>query len=308
MLSGQEPATDEWRELDGFVQDLREAVPARPLASEDLHVAAMVETSHLIADKGDPVVRPDSNADAPAPQVSWLPKPRRKQMKRSTRTLVRVLAPLAAVLTVMGSMAVAGALPHTVQKAVSHAAGTVGLNLPGDEEAPTRRRGRPGRQQRRPGRQQQPGRGHPKDDTHTTIRGPGRNLRYRDLDRRPGRERQQPGRQQQPGRRHARRHADGDTSGDRPTTEGDNARVTTTTRARTRKRRLQRRHPERRLAGRQHVERRLAAATRRAATRKAATHRTEPPTPRTSARVANATLALFLPRSLRASRAMLGAT
>ena len=135
MLSGQEPATEEWRELDGFVQDLREAVPARALASEDLHVAAMVETSHLIADKGDPVVRPVSNADAPAPQVSWLPTLRRKQMKRSTRTLVRVLAPLAAVLTVMGSMAVAGALPHTVQKAVSHAAGTVGLNLPGDEDS-----------------------------------------------------------------------------------------------------------------------------------------------------------------------------
>ena len=135
MLSGQEPATDEWRELDGFVQDLREAVRPRPLASEDLHVAAMVETSHLIADKGDPVVRPVSNADAPAPQVSRLPKLRRKQMKRSTRTLVRVLAPLAAVLTVMGSMAVAGALPHTVQKAVSHAAGTVGLNLPGDEDS-----------------------------------------------------------------------------------------------------------------------------------------------------------------------------
>jgi hypothetical protein len=135
MLSGWEPTSDEWRELDGFVQDLREAVPARPLASEDLHVAAMVETSHLIADKGDPVVRPVSNADAPAPQVSWLPKLRRKQMKRSTRTLVRVLAPVAAVLTVMGSMAVAGALPHTVQKAVSHAAGTVGLNLPGDEDS-----------------------------------------------------------------------------------------------------------------------------------------------------------------------------
>jgi hypothetical protein len=135
MLSGQEPATDEWRELDGFVQDLREAVPARHLASEDLHVAAMVETSHLLTDKGDPVVRPVSNAGAPAPQVSRLPKLRRKQMKRSTRTLVRVLAPLAAVLTVMGSMAVAGALPHTVQKAVSHAAGTVGLNLPGDEDS-----------------------------------------------------------------------------------------------------------------------------------------------------------------------------
>jgi hypothetical protein len=135
MLSGREPLTDEWRELNGFVQDLHEAVPARPLASEDLHVAAMVETSHLIADKGDPVARPVSNADAPVSQVSWLPKLRRKQMKRSTRTLVRVLAPLAAVLTVMGSMAVAGALPHTVQKAVSHAAGTVGLNLPGDDES-----------------------------------------------------------------------------------------------------------------------------------------------------------------------------
>jgi len=135
MLSGQEPATEEWRDLDGFVQDLREAVPERMLASEDLHVAAMVETSHLIADNGDPVVRPVSNADAPGSQVSWLPKLRRKQMKRSTRTLVRVLAPLAAVLTVMGSMAVAGTLPHTVQKAVSHAAGTVGLNLPGDEDS-----------------------------------------------------------------------------------------------------------------------------------------------------------------------------
>ena len=134
MLSGGEPASDEWRDLDGFVRDLRDAVPERMLASEDLHVAAMVETSHLIADKGDPVARPVSNANAPASQVSWLPKLRRKQMKRSTRTLVRVLAPLAAVLTVMGSMAVAGALPHTVQKAVSHAAGTVGLNLPGEED------------------------------------------------------------------------------------------------------------------------------------------------------------------------------
>ena len=135
MLSGQAPMTDEWRELAGFVDDLHEAVPARDLASEDMHVAAMVETSHLIADDGDPVARPVSDADAPAPQVSWLPKLRRKPMKRSTRTLVRVLAPIAAVLTVMGSMAVAGALPHTVQKAVSHAAGTVGLNLPGDDES-----------------------------------------------------------------------------------------------------------------------------------------------------------------------------
>jgi hypothetical protein len=135
MLSGQAQTTDEWRELVGFVEELSEAVPVRPLMTEDLHVAAMVETSQLMADKGDPVARPVSNADAPAPQVSRLPKLRRKPMKRSTRTLVRVLAPIAAVLTVMGSMAYAGALPHTVQKVASHAAGTLGLNVPGDDES-----------------------------------------------------------------------------------------------------------------------------------------------------------------------------
>jgi hypothetical protein len=134
LLAGRTPATDEWRELVRFVEDLQEAVSMRPLTSEVLHVAAMVEAAQLTADKGDPVARPVSNADAPATQVSRLPKLRRKPMKRSTRTLLRVLAPLAAALTVMGSMAYAGALPHTMQKVASHAAGTVGLNLPGDDE------------------------------------------------------------------------------------------------------------------------------------------------------------------------------
>jgi uncharacterized membrane protein YgcG len=136
-LSGQAPADDEWRDVALFVEELQEAVPTSDLASEDLHVAAMVETAHLLADKGDPVVRPVSNAAAPAPQVSGLPKQKRepmKPMKRSTRNLVRVLAPIAAVLTVFSGMAYAGALPHQVQKAVSTAASTVGINLPGDDE------------------------------------------------------------------------------------------------------------------------------------------------------------------------------
>ena len=251
MLSGQEPATDEWRELDGFVQDLREAVPARPLASEDLHVAAMVETSHLIADKGDPVVRPDSNADAPAPQVSWLPKPRRKQMKRSTRTLVRVLAPLAAVLTVMGSMAVAGALPHTVQKAVSHAAGTVGLNLPGDDEAQGDNKDDQGDNNDDQGDNNNQG----EDTQGDTQTGDQTGDTSRRSNRRPGR--QQPGRQQQPGRGHPRRHADRrhQRRSDRRT-RATTARVTTTTRARTRRAATPAANPERRLAGRQQLERR----------------------------------------------------
>jgi hypothetical protein len=134
MLSGGAPVDDEWRDVARFVQELEEAVPSSGLASQDLHVAAMVETARLLADKGDPAVTPVSNAAAPALQASGLPKQRRKSMKRSTRTLIRVLAPVAAVLTVFSGMAYAGALPHTVQKAVSTAASTVGINLPDDEE------------------------------------------------------------------------------------------------------------------------------------------------------------------------------
>jgi hypothetical protein len=134
MLSGGAPVDDEWRDVALFVQELQEAVPSSGLASQDLHVAAMVETARLLAEKGDPAVRPVSNAAAPAPQASGLPKQRRKSMKRSTRTLIRVLAPIAAVLTVFSGMAYAGALPHTVQKAVSTAASTVGIDLPSDDE------------------------------------------------------------------------------------------------------------------------------------------------------------------------------
>ena len=54
MLSGQAPMTDEWRELAGFVDDLHEAVPARDLASEDMHVAAMVETSQSLRARWTP--------------------------------------------------------------------------------------------------------------------------------------------------------------------------------------------------------------------------------------------------------------
>jgi hypothetical protein len=131
MLSGGAPVDDEWRDVALFVQELQEAVPSSGLASQDLHVAAMVETARLLAEKGDPAVRPVSNAAAPAPQASGLPKQRRKHMKW---IVAKVVAPIAAVLTVFSGMAYAGALPHTVQKAVSTAASTVGIDLPSDDE------------------------------------------------------------------------------------------------------------------------------------------------------------------------------
>ena len=110
MLFGA-PVSDEWRDVASFVQELQEAVPSGDLASEDLHVAAMVETAHLLAEKGDPAVRPVSNAAAPAPQASGLPKQRRKPMQRK-RTVARLLiAPIAAAFVVLGGMAYAGALP-----------------------------------------------------------------------------------------------------------------------------------------------------------------------------------------------------
>jgi hypothetical protein len=103
MLSDGAPADDEWRDVALFVQELQEAVPSADLASEDLHVAAMVETA------------------------SRLPKQRRKPMKS---IVAKVLAPIAAVLTVFGGMAYAGALPSG---SVSHAVGTVSVGLSSDD-------------------------------------------------------------------------------------------------------------------------------------------------------------------------------
>jgi hypothetical protein len=108
MLFGA-PVNDEWRDVASFVQELQEAIPSANLASEDLHVAAMVETAHLLAEKGDPVVRPVSNAAEPAPQASGLPKQRRKPMRK--KMAARILAPVAAAFVVFGGMAYAGALP-----------------------------------------------------------------------------------------------------------------------------------------------------------------------------------------------------
>ena len=112
MLFGA-PVSDEWRDVASFVRELQEAVPPADLASEELHVAAMVETAHLLAEKGDPAVRPVSNAAAPAPQASGLPKQRRKPMQRKKTVARLLIAPIAAAFVALGGMAYAGALPWT---------------------------------------------------------------------------------------------------------------------------------------------------------------------------------------------------
>ncbi len=124
---------DDERELEAFSEGLRAAFPAQPLPAEDEHVASMVAEAHLLADKGDPAAMPASNADAPAAQVSWLPKQRRNRMQeernRSKRRVVKVLAPATVFFALLGGVAWAGGLPAPLQQTASHVAGFAGLTL-----------------------------------------------------------------------------------------------------------------------------------------------------------------------------------
>jgi hypothetical protein len=135
LLGGQPTAHQASPDLARFVEDLRATFPAGAPAS-DAHLIAMFETTRLLADNGDPVARPASNADAPVPQVSRLPKRREHRMKeRRLRVLVlRVAAPIVALFTVLGIMGSAGALPRGLQRMTSHAAGLVGFHLPTGED------------------------------------------------------------------------------------------------------------------------------------------------------------------------------
>ena len=82
-------------------------------------MAAMIEAAaHLHAEEGDPAVRPVSNADAPVPQVSRLPKRRGNDVPSRRSILLKVLAPAFALLMLFSGMAFAGILPAPLQGAV----------------------------------------------------------------------------------------------------------------------------------------------------------------------------------------------
>ncbi|MDP9184495.1 MAG: hypothetical protein M3O29_02365 [Actinomycetota bacterium] len=135
LLSGHPHARDTHLDLARFVDDLRATFPADAPASE-AHLAAIMETANLFVENGDPAMRPASNADAPVPQVSRLPKRKGNHMKeRKLRILVlRVAAPIVALFTVLGIMGSAGALPRGLQRMTSSAAGLVGVSLPSGED------------------------------------------------------------------------------------------------------------------------------------------------------------------------------
>jgi len=133
LLAGH--GRDKNLDLTRFVDDLSTAFPPHAPAAA-AHLAAIANEAQLLADKGDPVARPASNAVAPVPQASRPPKRWRNTMKdKKARVLIKIAAPVVALFAVLGIMGSAGALPRTLQHLTSHAAGFVGLDLPsGDDE------------------------------------------------------------------------------------------------------------------------------------------------------------------------------
>jgi hypothetical protein len=133
LLAGH--GRDKNLDLTRFVDDLSTAFPATAPAAV-AHLAAISNEAQLLADKGDPVARPASNAVAPVPQASRPPKRWRNTVNdKKARILIKIAAPVVALFAVLGIMGSAGALPRTLQHLTSHAAGFVGLDLPsGDDE------------------------------------------------------------------------------------------------------------------------------------------------------------------------------
>ena len=116
-LLARSASDDRTTELARLVAALRS--DARMPDAEDVHVAAMIEAAaHLHAEDGDPAVRPVSNADAPARQVSRLPKRRGNDVPSRRSILLKVLAPAFALLMLFSGMAIAGVLPTPLQGAV----------------------------------------------------------------------------------------------------------------------------------------------------------------------------------------------
>ncbi len=136
LLRGEGPGAAEERLLEAFVEDLRTAFPPIPIAAEEAHLGAIAEAARLLADRGDPVARPVSNASGRASRPSWLPKRKGNSVRvpvfRSWSA--KIVAGLVVLMSSFGGLAVAGALPGGVQDSVANVASGIGVNLPGGDD------------------------------------------------------------------------------------------------------------------------------------------------------------------------------
>ncbi|HZD17481.1 MAG TPA: hypothetical protein VE669_05015, partial [Actinomycetota bacterium] len=136
ILSGRVPADapDPAKDLDAFVRSLRDACTGPPPeAVERRHLAAIMEASRTLADRGERSRRPVRSARERAAPAPGRPTPRRKLMPAglfaSLTARITGVALAAAVAT--GGLAAAGALPDPAQEAVSDALGVIGIHVPG---------------------------------------------------------------------------------------------------------------------------------------------------------------------------------
>lgn len=118
-----------------LTQVLRAVDQAYPQPStedcEASHVAAMMETAHILAASGEPATRPVGEAHGPGLRASRLPRVWRTTLTDIwARKGAKVAAIAFAAILALGGTAYAGALPAPVQKVVATAAQGVGITLP----------------------------------------------------------------------------------------------------------------------------------------------------------------------------------
>ncbi len=139
LLRGEAPSTTQDDSLVAFVGSAKSVAAIPPGESiEREHLSAMLEAAQLFVEKGNPVVRPASNAAVPDLQASGLPKRRRKFVLSSlfaTLTAKLAAAGIAVAMASTGGLAAAGNLPAPAQDAVSMAAEKIGLHIPDADEA-----------------------------------------------------------------------------------------------------------------------------------------------------------------------------
>ena len=113
LLRGETPKTPEEQSLGLFLEDVRGAFPTEPSLREETHVAAIVQTAQLLADKGEPSVRSATEAGRSVRHASGRPKRRRVIVKLPLmRSLAaKVVAGLVVLMSMFGGLALAGALP-----------------------------------------------------------------------------------------------------------------------------------------------------------------------------------------------------
>jgi hypothetical protein len=103
-------------ELGAFVRDVRDAFPAEPMLAEEAHLQAIADAARRISTEPQRPTRKETRVR--------FPKLRSKA--------AMVVAGFVVVMSSFGGLAVAGALPGTVQDRVANAVGIV--DLPGGDD------------------------------------------------------------------------------------------------------------------------------------------------------------------------------